>query len=127
MQSGTEREGREPKGGEVMKDWIDNLELSVRAENCLRNSGLKSYELIYIKYSELLKYRNVGRKTADEIFTKFCREIPKNPPEHIYARLSRKRLLFLVGYHEKRITESKHRIVLLKKYLSQHERTVGVE
>ena len=47
---------------------IDELELSVRAYNCLKAANLKTIrELIIFKEDELLKFRNFGKKSLNEI------------------------------------------------------------
>jgi DNA-directed RNA polymerase subunit alpha len=47
---------------------VDELELSVRAANCLENAGLRLIgELVMRSESEMLKTKNFGRKTLNEI------------------------------------------------------------
>ena len=47
---------------------VDELELSVRAANCLENAGLRLIgELVMKSESEMLKTKNFGRKTLNEI------------------------------------------------------------
>jgi DNA-directed RNA polymerase subunit alpha len=47
---------------------IDELELSVRAANCLENAGIRYVgELVTKSESEMLKTKNFGRKTLNEI------------------------------------------------------------
>jgi len=47
---------------------VTSVELSVRAQNCLRNAEIKYLgELIQKSESEMLKYRNFGKKSLDEI------------------------------------------------------------
>lgn len=63
------------KEDEVYKDensdlTIDNLDLGIRAYNCLKRSGIYTIKDI-IKVGEKLKFmRNAGEKTVDEIITK---------------------------------------------------------
>jgi DNA-directed RNA polymerase subunit alpha len=47
---------------------VTNVELSVRAQNCLKNAEI-SYlgELLQKSESEMLRYRNFGKKSLDEI------------------------------------------------------------
>ena len=46
----------------------DMLNLSVRSRNCLKNAGIKTMrELVSKSEKELLKYRNFGRKSLNEI------------------------------------------------------------
>ncbi|MBI3989316.1 MAG: DNA-directed RNA polymerase subunit alpha, partial [candidate division NC10 bacterium] len=47
---------------------VDELELSVRAANCLKNSNIKwIYELVQRTEAEMLKTKNFGKKSLNEI------------------------------------------------------------
>jgi len=47
---------------------VDELELSVRSSNCLKNAQiLKIYQLVQKTESEMLKTKNFGRKSLNEI------------------------------------------------------------
>jgi DNA-directed RNA polymerase subunit alpha len=47
---------------------IDELELSVRAHNCLLNAGKKCIiDLVNLTEDELLKIKNLGRKSLGEV------------------------------------------------------------
>ncbi|RJP68471.1 MAG: DNA-directed RNA polymerase subunit alpha [Candidatus Abyssobacteria bacterium SURF_17] len=47
---------------------VNELELSVRAANCLRAANIKTIaELVQKSEAEMLKYRNFGKKSLDEI------------------------------------------------------------
>jgi len=47
---------------------VDELELSVRAHNCLKAANIKNLgELVQLNESELLKFRNFGRKSLAEL------------------------------------------------------------
>ncbi len=47
---------------------VDELELSVRSANCLQNASIKYiYELVQRSESEMLKTKNFGRKSLNEI------------------------------------------------------------
>ncbi len=47
---------------------VDELELSVRAQNCLRNANIKTIRDLVLKTeSEMLKTKNFGRKSLQEI------------------------------------------------------------
>jgi DNA-directed RNA polymerase subunit alpha len=47
---------------------VEELELSVRASNCLKNAGIKTIgELVQKTESEMLKTKNFGRKSLNEI------------------------------------------------------------
>ncbi|PIP38154.1 MAG: DNA-directed RNA polymerase subunit alpha, partial [Desulfobacterales bacterium CG23_combo_of_CG06-09_8_20_14_all_51_8] len=47
---------------------VDELELSVRSANCLRNANInKIYQLVEKTEAEMLKTKNFGRKSLNEI------------------------------------------------------------
>jgi DNA-directed RNA polymerase subunit alpha len=47
---------------------VDELELSVRAHNCLKAANIKSLaELVSLNEQDLLKFRNFGRKSLTEL------------------------------------------------------------
>lgn len=47
---------------------IEELELSVRAHNCLVNAGIKRvYDLVNLSKDEVLKIKNLGRKSLSEL------------------------------------------------------------
>jgi DNA-directed RNA polymerase subunit alpha len=53
---------------DILANSIDHLELSVRANNCLRAAGISYvYELVQKTEEELLKTKNFGRKSLMEI------------------------------------------------------------
>lgn len=61
-----------PKNNEYILEMLDKsieeLELSVRAYNCLKNANIKTlYELCSKTDSEMLKTKNFGRKSLEEI------------------------------------------------------------
>jgi DNA-directed RNA polymerase subunit alpha len=47
---------------------VDELELSVRSANCLRAAGISTlHELVSKSEAEMLKFRNFGRKSLNEL------------------------------------------------------------
>ena len=47
---------------------VSDLELSVRSANCLREANIKTIgELVKKSEAEMLKYRNFGKKSLNEI------------------------------------------------------------
>jgi DNA-directed RNA polymerase subunit alpha len=53
---------------ELLKRGVEELELSVRSSNCLRNANIKSIgDLVRKTESDMLKFRNFGRKSLKEI------------------------------------------------------------
>ena len=55
----------------VLEMNIDELELSVRSYNCLKRAGINTVEELCSKTSdEMMKVRNLGRKSLEEVLTK---------------------------------------------------------
>jgi len=53
---------------EYLNRSVDELELSVRSANCLKNSNIRYiYELVQKSEAEMLKTKNFGRKSLNEI------------------------------------------------------------
>lgn len=53
---------------QLLKTRVDELELSVRSSNCLRAANIQSLsDLVGRTESEMLKYRNFGRKSLNEL------------------------------------------------------------
>lgn len=62
-----ETSGKE-EAQEVLKKPISELELSVRSANCLREARIKTIgDLVHKTESQMLKYRNFGKKSLREI------------------------------------------------------------
>ncbi|HDH86997.1 MAG TPA: DNA-directed RNA polymerase subunit alpha, partial [Desulfobacteraceae bacterium] len=63
-----EEEEEEEKINENLFRSVSELELSVRSFNCLKNANIKYiYELVQKTESEMLKTKNFGRKSLNEI------------------------------------------------------------
>ena len=64
----------EPRNDSVEKAMvmsIDELELSVRSYNCLKRAGINTVEELCSKTSEdMMKVRNLGRKSLEEVLSK---------------------------------------------------------
>ncbi|SEW10023.1 DNA-directed RNA polymerase subunit alpha [[Clostridium] fimetarium] len=55
----------------VLEMSIDELELSVRSYNCLKRAGINTVEELCNKTSDdMMKVRNLGRKSLEEVFAK---------------------------------------------------------
>ena len=55
----------------VLEMNIDELELSVRSYNCLKRAGINTVEELCNKTSEdMMKVRNLGRKSLEEVLSK---------------------------------------------------------
>jgi DNA-directed RNA polymerase subunit alpha len=53
---------------ELLSQSVDELDLSVRAHNCLKAANIKSIgDLVRREESEMLKFRNFGRKSLQEL------------------------------------------------------------
>ena len=63
---------KEPEGTAKALDMnIDELELSVRSYNCLKRAGINTVaELINKTPDEMMKVRNLGRKSLEEVLAK---------------------------------------------------------
>ena len=58
-------------GRDELNKSIDELELSVRSYNCLKRAGINTVEDLRAKtMDDLMKVRNMGRKSLDEILNK---------------------------------------------------------
>ncbi len=52
----------------ILQTPVEDLELSVRAHNCLKSANIKYvYELVRLDQNDLLKFRNFGRKSLTEL------------------------------------------------------------
>jgi len=64
----SEIEGMEEDINDVLLRHVDDLELSVRSANCLKNAGINLIgELVQKTEAEMLKTKNFGRKSLNEI------------------------------------------------------------
>jgi len=53
---------------ELLNHSVEELELSVRSSNCLRDAGIRTLaDLVRKSEAEMLKYRNFGRKSLQEL------------------------------------------------------------
>ena len=56
------------KKEKVLEMTIEELDLSVRAYNCLKRAGINSvYELVQRNQEDMMKVRNLGRKSLEEV------------------------------------------------------------
>ena len=61
----------ESKHDKVLEMTIEELDLSVRAYNCLKRAGINTVEdLIGRTEEDMIKVRNLGRKSLDEVIGK---------------------------------------------------------
>lgn len=61
----------EPERDKVLEMTIEELDLSVRSYNCLKRAGINTVEdLISKTEEEMMKVRNLGRKSLEEVVTK---------------------------------------------------------
>ncbi len=65
---GRTEEEKKPKFNENLYRSVEELELSVRSANCLKNADIhKIYQLVSKTEAEMLKTKNFGRKSLNEI------------------------------------------------------------
>lgn len=63
-----EEDEQEQEFNEALFKRVDELELSVRSQNCLQNAGIEFiYQLVERTEAEMLKTKNFGRKSLNEI------------------------------------------------------------
>ncbi len=69
----------------VLEMSIDELELSVRSYNCLKRAGINTVEELTNKTSEdMMKVRNLGRKSLEEVLAKLKElGLQLNPSEEV--------------------------------------------
>ena len=65
---------KDDKGKEkVLEMTIEELDLSVRSFNCLKRAGINTVEdLISKTEEEMMKVRNLGRKSLEEVVSKLA-------------------------------------------------------
>ena len=69
--NGTEMYLAEKAGKIGVEPLIDELELSVRSYNCLKRAGINTVEELCNRTSEdMMKVRNLGRKSLEEVLAK---------------------------------------------------------
>ncbi|HMM19631.1 MAG TPA: DNA-directed RNA polymerase subunit alpha [Selenomonadales bacterium] len=66
-------ESAEESGAKTMEMTIEDLELSVRSYNCLKRAGINTVaELVQKSEEDMMKVRNLGRKSLDEVKKKLA-------------------------------------------------------
>jgi DNA-directed RNA polymerase subunit alpha len=64
-------EKEEEEKDKVLEMTIEELDLSVRSYNCLKRAGINSVEELTQKTEEdMIKVRNLGRKSLEEVVQK---------------------------------------------------------
>ena len=64
-------EKEENKKERILEKSIEELELSVRSFNCLKRAGISTVEDLANKTeSDMMKVRNLGKKSLDEVVAK---------------------------------------------------------
>jgi DNA-directed RNA polymerase subunit alpha len=64
-------EKEEEKKDKVLEMTIEELDLSVRSYNCLKRAGINTVEeLIQRTQEDMMKVRNMGRKSLEEVNNK---------------------------------------------------------
>ncbi len=71
LEEGEEEEEGQDQGEDVLHLKIEELDLTVRSFNCLKKAGIEEVgQLARLSLNELLKIKNLGRKSLDEILEK---------------------------------------------------------
>ncbi len=61
-------EKEEDKKEKILEMTIEELDLSVRSYNCLKRAGINTVdELVQRNEEEMMKVRNLGRKSLEEV------------------------------------------------------------
>ena len=64
-------EKEEEKKDKILEMTIEELDLSVRSYNCLKRAGINTVEeLIQRTEEDMMKVRNLGKKSLEEVVTK---------------------------------------------------------
>ena len=64
-----------PAQAKFLSQTVDEVDLSVRASNCLKNINVRYLgELVQFSPAELMRIQNFGRKSLDEIIALFAKE-----------------------------------------------------
>jgi DNA-directed RNA polymerase subunit alpha len=66
IEDSTQSENKKIK--QILLTPVEELELSVRAHNCLKGANIKHvFELVRMDHADLLKFRNFGKKSLTEL------------------------------------------------------------
>ena len=72
IQLAEDKEGAQPQA-KALDMTIDELDLSVRSYNCLKRAGINSVqELAQLDEADLMRVRNLGKKSMDEVRAKLA-------------------------------------------------------
>ena len=67
------RQKAEAQRDKVMEMTIDDMDLSVRSYNCLKRANINTVEDLISKTEEdMMKVRNLGRKSLEEVINKLA-------------------------------------------------------
>ena len=65
------KDNKEDKKGKALKMTLEEMDLSVRSYNCLKRAGINTVEdLIGRSEEDMVKVRNLGKKSLDEVIYK---------------------------------------------------------
>ena len=66
--------------GKILEMTIEELDLSVRSFNCLKRAGINTVDdLINKSEEEMMKVRNLGRKSLEEVQQKLAAQVAEAP------------------------------------------------
>ena len=75
-------EKEEDKKEKILEMTIEELDLSVRSYNCLKRAGINTVdELVQRNEEEMMKVRNLGRKSLEEVQQQAGRPWPLPPSQ----------------------------------------------
>ena len=67
-EGGTFNEPEDDETSKVLETTIEDLDLSVRSYNCLKRAGINTVaDLVNKTEDDMMKVRNLGRKSMDEV------------------------------------------------------------
>lgn len=71
LQAGVWTTPKETRKEKIFEMTIEELELSVRSFNCLKRAGINNVEDLVAKTTDdMMKVRNLGKKSLDEVINK---------------------------------------------------------
>ena len=84
------------KKEKVLEMTIEELDLSVRAYNCLKRAGINTVaELVQRNQEDMMKVRNLGRKSLEEVEQKLeALDLCAAPQRRITDRFPKRRITY---------------------------------
>ena len=119
----------------VLEMTIEELDLSVRSYNCLKRAGFDTVEqLCETTEEEIIKIRNLGKKSAEEVFQKlhslglYPRKEQMNTEKEIQSiaelGLTKTERLLLYGLNQFNVSEEDMKTIVL--FLNEDEQVLMI-